>query len=71
MFLFGINFSCYYLVLIGKIRSVFKDEELRLYFGIAAVLLVMVMFLGWFIRKKYLGSEVEEVSEQKQHTEDL
>jgi len=35
MFLFGINFSCYYLVLIGKIRSVFKDEELRLYVGLA------------------------------------
>lgn len=50
----------------------FTSEGNRwLYFGIAAVLLVMVMFLGWFIRKKYLGSEVEEVSEQKQHTEDL
>lgn len=30
-----------------------------LYFGIAAVLLVLVMFLGWFIRKRYLGSETE------------
>ena len=35
MFLFGINFSCYYLVLIGKLRSIFKDEELRLYMGLA------------------------------------
>ena len=35
MFLFGINFSCYYLVLIGKLRSIFKDEELRLYVGLA------------------------------------
>ena len=34
MFLFGVNFSCYYLVLLGKIRSVFKDEELRLYVGL-------------------------------------
>ena len=34
MFLFGVNFSCYYLVLLGKIRSVFKDEELRLYIGL-------------------------------------
>lgn len=25
------------------------------YFGIAAALLVLVMFLGWFIRKRYLG----------------
>ena len=35
MFLFGINFSCYYLLLLGKIKSVLKDEELRLYIGIA------------------------------------
>lgn len=28
-----------------------------LYFGIAAGLLVLVMFLGWFIRKRYLGNE--------------
>ena len=35
MFLFGVNFSCYYLVLLGKFRSVFKDEELRLYVGLA------------------------------------
>ena len=31
MALFGINFSCYYLLLLGKFKSVFKDEELRLY----------------------------------------
>lgn len=35
MFLFGVNFSCYYLLLLGKLRSVFKDEELRLYVGLA------------------------------------
>ena len=35
MFLFGINFSCYYLLLMGKFRSVWKDEELRLYVGLA------------------------------------
>ena len=35
MFLFGVNFSCYYLVLLGKFCSVFKDEELRLYVGLA------------------------------------
>ena len=31
MLLFGVNFSCYYLLLLGKIKSVLKDEELRLY----------------------------------------
>ena len=31
MLLFGINFSCYYLLLLGNLKSVWKDEELRLY----------------------------------------
>ena len=35
MFLFGINFSCYYLLLLGKLKGVLKDEELRLYVGLA------------------------------------
>ena len=32
MFLFGVNFSCYYLLLRRQPRSVLKDEELRFYF---------------------------------------
>lgn len=31
MLLFGVNFSCYYLLLLRQIKSVFKDEELRTY----------------------------------------
>ena len=31
MLLFGINFSVFYLILLGRVRSVFKDEELRFY----------------------------------------
>lgn len=34
MLLFGVNFSCYYLLLLRQFRAVFRDEELRLYFGI-------------------------------------
>ena len=37
MLLFGINFTCYYLILIGQVRSVFKDEELRLFLGLFVV----------------------------------
>ena len=37
MLLFGINFSCYYLILLGQFRSVLKDEELRLYLGIVVL----------------------------------
>ena len=42
LFLFGINFSCFYLLLLGNIKSVFKDEELRLYLGIAFAIIVMI-----------------------------
>ncbi|MBQ3251915.1 MAG: TrkH family potassium uptake protein [Oscillospiraceae bacterium] len=34
MLLFGINFSCFYLLLLGKIKNIFRDEELRLYLGL-------------------------------------
>jgi trk system potassium uptake protein TrkH len=34
MILFGVNFSCYYLLLIRQWKSVITDEEVRTYFGI-------------------------------------
>lgn len=37
MLLFGINFNCYYLLVIKHFKSVFKDEELRTYLGVVAV----------------------------------
>lgn len=37
MMIFGINFNLYYLILIKKIKSVFKSEELWAYIGIALV----------------------------------
>ena len=43
MFLFGINFSCYYLLLLKQFKSVFKDEELRLYFGIVLAAIVIIV----------------------------
>ena len=43
MLLFGVNFSCYYLLLLRQFRSVFKDEELRLYFGIAFASVVLIV----------------------------
>ena len=50
MFLFGVNFSCYYLLLLRQFRGVFKDEELRLYFGIAiaAIVLITVNIMGMY-----------------------
>ena len=37
MFLFGVNFSVYYLLLLKEFRSAFKDEELRMYVGLAVL----------------------------------
>ncbi len=44
MFLFGINFSCYFLLLMGQFKNVFKDEELRLYIGLA---LISIFLIGY------------------------
>ena len=50
MILFGVNFSCYYLLLMRQFRSVFKDEELRLYFAIilAAIVLIVLDLRGFY-----------------------
>ena len=44
MFLFGVNFSCYYLLLLKNWRSVLKDEELRFYIGLAVACAVLIAF---------------------------
>ncbi|MBE7091339.1 MAG: TrkH family potassium uptake protein [Clostridiales bacterium] len=45
LLLFGCNFTIYYLLLIGKIKHVLKSEELRTYFGLVFVA-VLVVFLS-------------------------
>ncbi len=42
MFLFGINFSCYYLLLLKQFRGVFRDEELRVYIGIVITAIILI-----------------------------
>jgi trk system potassium uptake protein TrkH len=50
MILFGINFSCYYLLLIKQWKSVWKDEELRTYIGIilGSILLITLDTRGFY-----------------------
>ena len=49
MALFGINFSCYYLLLLREFKAVFKDEELRVYIGIIlGSIALIVVNLGDF-----------------------
>ena len=42
MLLFGVNFSCYYLLLLRQFYSVLKDEELRLYLGVVIGSIVLI-----------------------------
>jgi len=57
MLLFGANFSCYYLLLLRQFKSVFRDEELRLYFGIVLGSIVLIVWNLW----GYYGSLEETV----------
>ena len=42
MIIFGINFSLFYLLLLGNIKEVFKNEELRWYLGIVLISVVII-----------------------------
>ena len=42
MFLFGIDFSLYYLVLIGKLKDAVKSEEMRAYVGIVVFSIALI-----------------------------
>lgn len=50
MILFGVNFSCYYLLLIRQWKSVILDEELRAYFGIilGSIVLITLNLRGYY-----------------------
>ena len=50
MILFAVNFSCYYLLLLGQFKAVFKDEELRVFVGIllGAIVLITLNIRGLY-----------------------
>ena len=63
MLLFGVNFSCYYLILLRQFRSVIRDEELRLYFCIVGISIVLIT---WNIAGMYdtLGEGIRHAAFQ-------
>ena len=63
MILFGVNFSCYYLLLIRQWKNVVKDEELRLYFGI---ILASIGLIVWNLHGYYdtLGETIRHAAFQ-------
>jgi trk system potassium uptake protein TrkH len=50
MLLFGINFTCYYLLLCRQFWQVFKDEELQMYIGIVvgSIVLITLNLRGYY-----------------------
>jgi trk system potassium uptake protein TrkH len=50
MLLFGVNFSCYYMLLLKQFYGVFKDEELRLYLAlvVGSTALITINVRGYF-----------------------
>lgn len=57
MLIFGVNFALYYQVIRGNFRSIVKDEEFRLYFGIvvAAIVLITVDITGKTVQTIWEG----------------
>ena len=54
MLLFGVNFSCYYLLLLRQFKGVFKDEELRLY---VLIVVVSIGLIFWNLQGFYATHE--------------
>jgi trk system potassium uptake protein TrkH len=50
MLLFGVNFSCYYMLLLKQFYGVFKDEELRLYvvLVVGSIILILINVRNYF-----------------------
>lgn len=50
MFLSGINFTCYYLILVRRIGSVLRDEELRMYLVLTVGSIALIF---WNLKDTY------------------
>ena len=63
MLLFGVNFSCYYLHLVRHFKTVFKDQELRMYI---AIVLGSIVLITWNLHGFYstLGETVRHAAFQ-------
>jgi trk system potassium uptake protein TrkH len=50
MLLFGVNFACYYYLLLRHVKTVFEDEELRLYLAIVtgSIVLIVLNLRGYY-----------------------
>lgn len=60
MLIFGVNFNLYYLLLIGRIKEFFKSEELKWYFSIVGISVVVVTFNLWQSLSLPLGASLRQ-----------
>ena len=42
MFLFGVNFNIYYLLLMRRGKYILCDDELRMYVGVALISIILI-----------------------------
>ena len=63
MLLFGVNFSCYYMLMLRQVKSVFKDEELRMYVGVVlgSIVLIVLNLRGYYAT---IGETIRHVAFQ-------
>ncbi len=63
MLLFGVNFSCYFLLILRRFKGVFQDEELRLYLGLFAGSTALI---AWNIHNMYptIGESIRHAAFQ-------
>ncbi|MDO5022164.1 MAG: TrkH family potassium uptake protein [Eubacteriales bacterium] len=60
MLLFGINFNLYYILLLKKVKQFFSDEELKTYFAIVLVAVVLIS-LNLYNQYKNIGILIRDV----------
>ena len=63
MFLFGINFNLYFLILLGQFKDIFKNEELRAYLVIFFSAIVLIT-LNIFTMFSSVGEAIKHASFQ-------
>ncbi len=61
MFLFAVNFGCYYLIILGKIKNVLKDEELRAFIIIVACSVLFITCNLFFTQNDFTQKNYETV----------
>ncbi len=63
MLLFGVNFSCYFLLVLRRFKGIFQDEELRMYLGVFAGSTALI---AWNIHSMYptIGESIRHAAFQ-------